>query len=189
MRIEKISIVVDGVTVQGDLERTGSDMRVEITSPYQGLDGHSTHIPHFARAVMSWYGERGDKVAAQILEELYRASKMLADRQRASGKGKGKKKKVKIKARKKDKPSSRQVKMEAHLVELRVQQKALKVRFKNAELTQQEYQNALKLLREEALKINEILRNARLRQGKRLLSPLETQFVDLDNMMDTIEGK
>jgi hypothetical protein len=137
---------------------------------------------------MSWHSERGDRVAAEILEELYRAGKMLADRQAKKGKGK-KKKTAKVKARKKDKPSGRIVKMEARQAELRAQRKALKVCFKNAELTQQEYQNALKLRREEEWKVSRILSNARLRQGKRLLSPLETRFVDLDSMMDNIEGK
>lgn len=68
---EKISIMSGEVTVEGRITyRSGGDICVEITKPYQGLST-GLHIPYFGRPFHSFDGEYGDECAKELLTELY----------------------------------------------------------------------------------------------------------------------
>ena len=72
----KILINVEGVDVEGIiLCRTARDIAVEITSPYQGLQGKS-HIPYFMTTA-TFSGPFGDERAQTLLADLYLCGRFL----------------------------------------------------------------------------------------------------------------
>lgn len=72
----KIVITVEGVEVEGTvLHRSSRDIVVEITSPYQGLQGKS-HLPYFM-TTENFSGPLGDERAQTLLEDLYLCGRFL----------------------------------------------------------------------------------------------------------------
>ena len=78
---ESISMVVDGMNVEGEIvHRSGSDLEVRITSPYQGIS-RGMHIPYFARAdpARDYRGPHGDGTALGLLKSLFLLGKFLEE--------------------------------------------------------------------------------------------------------------
>lgn len=75
---QEISTTVDGVQVRGVItHRSGSDIDVRITSPYQNIS-RGLHIPYFARKVHSFIGSRGDEAAVHLLRGIYEIAGFIA---------------------------------------------------------------------------------------------------------------
>ena len=78
---ESISIVVDGMNVQGEIvHRSGSDIEVRITSPYQGMS-RAMHIPALCRINPSidFRGLLGDETAVGLLKGLFLVHKFVEE--------------------------------------------------------------------------------------------------------------
>jgi len=70
---ESISIVVDGMNVEGEIvHRSGSDIEVRITSPYQGFREECTSPTLLASTLQTDYrGPHGDETAVGLLKDLF----------------------------------------------------------------------------------------------------------------------
>jgi hypothetical protein len=67
----KIQTTIDGQKVEGEITyRSASDINVKITNPYQDVS-RGLHIPYFARPYKSFDTELGDKIAKDMLKEIY----------------------------------------------------------------------------------------------------------------------
>jgi len=78
--METVKLVVDGIEVGGIvLQKSESDFEIAITKPYQNLTTGS-HIPYFARDVLSFKGEYGDDSIKATLRYLYELGKHLAEK-------------------------------------------------------------------------------------------------------------
>ena len=78
---ENITIVVDGTNVKGEIvQRSGSDIEVRITSPYQGIS-RGMHIPYFARVnpARDYRGPYGDETAVGLLKDLFLLGKFVEE--------------------------------------------------------------------------------------------------------------
>ncbi len=74
---ERMVIEVDGTRVEGDVERTVRSVDVRIVSPYTGLSGGRYRAAFLHIFGDELAGPRGELVAIEILEHLYRVGKHL----------------------------------------------------------------------------------------------------------------
>ena len=68
---KKIKKVIDGQKVEGEItHRSANDINVKITKPYQDVS-RGLHLPYFARSLISFDSDLGDKIAKDLLENIY----------------------------------------------------------------------------------------------------------------------
>jgi hypothetical protein len=68
---KKITAIINGQEVEGEItHRSATDIDVKITQPYQDVST-GLHIPYAARPYKSFETELGDKIAKDLLKEIY----------------------------------------------------------------------------------------------------------------------
>jgi hypothetical protein len=67
----KVKLTIDGQEVEGEItHRSAINIDVKITQPYQDVST-GLHIPYAARPYKSFATELGDKIAKDLLKEIY----------------------------------------------------------------------------------------------------------------------
>lgn len=135
---EALTIDVDGVSVQGQVVRSTGDLLVRITEPYVNLQT-SLHLSVLVRPYRTFKGAYGDERAADLLRALYRLGRHLDVHHET------------LQAAYRDETAALRAVEQAGLHDeaFWARRRALRQRFKQDELSQTAYQEALAALRAE----------------------------------------